>query len=57
MARDWQGFLDHDVALVVTARREPNPGGQRALVNEDHVTEEERTQHLQGRNSTSGILN
>ena len=31
----------HDVALIVTARRESDPGGQRALVREDHVTEEE----------------
>ena len=32
----------HDVALIVTAHRESDPGGQRALVREDHVTEEER---------------
>ena len=29
----------HDVALIVTAHRESDPGGQRALVREDHVTE------------------
>ena len=34
----------HDVALIVTAHRESDPGGQRALVREDHVTEEERAQ-------------
>ena len=28
----------HDVALIVTAHRESDPGGQRALVREDHVT-------------------
>ena len=32
----------HDVALIVTAHRESDPGGQRALVREDHVTEEEQ---------------
>ena len=31
----------HDVALIVTTHRESDPGGQRALVREDHVTEEE----------------
>ena len=31
----------HDGALIVTAHRESDPGGQRALVREDHVTEEE----------------
>ena len=31
----------HDVALIVTAHRESDPGGQRALVREDHVTEED----------------
>ena len=36
----------HDVALIVTAHRESELGGQRALVREDHVTEEERAQHL-----------
>ena len=40
----------HDVALIVTAHRESDPGGQRALVREDHVTEEERAQHLQSCN-------
>ena len=35
----------HDVALIVTAHRESDPGGQRVLVREDHVTEEERAQH------------
>ena len=30
----------HDVALIVTAHRESDPGGQRALVREDHVTED-----------------
>ena len=45
----------HDVALIVTAHRESDPGGQRALVREDHVTEEERAQHLQSRNPPLGI--
>ena len=45
----------HDVALIVTAHRESDPGGQRALVREDHVTEEERAQHFQSRNSPLGI--
>ena len=40
----------HDVALIVTAHRESDPGGQRALVRDDHVTEEERAQHLQSCN-------
>ena len=40
----------HDVALIVTAHRESDSGGQRALVREDHVTEEERAQHLQSCN-------
>ena len=41
----------HDVALIVTAHQESDPGGQRALVREDHVTEEERAQHLQSCNT------
>ena len=45
----------HDVALIVTAHRESDPGGQRALVREDHVTEEERAQHFQSRNPPLGI--
>ena len=44
----------HDVALIVTAHRESDPGGQRALVREDHVTEEERAQHFQSRNPPQG---
>ena len=43
----------HDVALIVTAHRESD--GQRALVREDHVTEEERAQHFQSRNPPLGI--
>ena len=44
----------HDVALIVTAHRESDPGGQRALVREDHVTEEERA-HFQSCNPPLGI--
>ena len=45
----------HD-ALIVTAHRESDPRGQRALVREDHVTEEERAQHLQSCNLQSSAL-
>ena len=31
----------HDVVLVVTAHREPHPGGHWALLSEDHVAEED----------------
>ena len=36
-----------DVALIVTAHRKSDSGGQRALVREDHVAKEECVQHLQ----------
>ena len=45
----------HDIALVVTARRETDPRGHGALLDEDHVVEEERAQHFQSRNAPSGI--